>query len=557
MNHSEWYVTTMEKLVDVVRQLSQTRHIDEVTEIVRKAARELTNADGATFVLRDNDQCYYAEENAIEPLWKGQFFPLKACVSGWVMNNSEPAIIEDIYKDPRVPVEAYRPTFVKSMVMVPVRKNDPIAAIGNYWATTHKPTEEEVAILQALADTTSVALENIKLYTNLQSTIEKLEEREASLEIFTRALAHDLKEPMRTIHSFTDLINKQAEFNERSKNYFHHIYNSSERMLALIDTVFQYTQINTAKNFGMQECNLSTILEDVQENLDHLIKERQAIITYDKLPWVHANHTHMMQLLQNLICNSIKHNDKTPTIHFSAKKEHDHWLFSIRDNGRGIDEKNFNRIFEPFKRLTGQSESGTGLGLSICRKIIQAHEGNIWCKSSAVGTTFFFTLPFHVEKVHDLPRVKSVNNSGEFANILLVDDRKADLELTRIMINEQLNIKCNLYETYSSEGMFNILHDHMHKKTPINLILLDINMPGTDGFEVLKRIREDKLLNNVSVAMCTGSTYIKDIEKAKALGAAYLLKPLRIDTLKAVIEQFPGLHLMEEGRNYSLMYAAA
>ena len=143
----------MERLVGVVQALSFARDINSIMAIVREAARSLTGADGATFVLRDGDKCYYAEENAISPLWKGQRFPMSACISGWVMLNARSTVIPDIYRDPRVPVDAYRPTFVKSLAMVPIRRDSPIGAIGNYWATHRQPTEEDVAILQSLADT--------------------------------------------------------------------------------------------------------------------------------------------------------------------------------------------------------------------------------------------------------------------------------------------------------------------------------------------------------------------------------------------------------------------
>src|SRR5215467_12485878 len=107
-------------LVATVQELSLARDLDTVMKIVRSAARALTHADGATFVLRDGDRCFYADEDAISPLWKGQRFPMSACISGWVMLNREPAVIEDIYADPRIPAEAYRPTFVKSLAMVPI-----------------------------------------------------------------------------------------------------------------------------------------------------------------------------------------------------------------------------------------------------------------------------------------------------------------------------------------------------------------------------------------------------------------------------------------------------
>ena len=125
--------------------------LDRVMNIVRTAARQLVGADGVTFILRDGAQCAYIEEDAVGRLWKGQRFPLGACVSGWVMLHGTPAIIPDIYADERVPIEAYRTTFVKSMAMVPVGR-PPVAAIGAYWATPHEATQSQIETLAAIAD---------------------------------------------------------------------------------------------------------------------------------------------------------------------------------------------------------------------------------------------------------------------------------------------------------------------------------------------------------------------------------------------------------------------
>ncbi len=175
----------------VVQQLSLARDLDTVMSIVRIAARELTGADGATFVLRQDDQCFYAEENAISPLWKGRRFPMGMCISGWVMLHREPALIEDIYKDPRIPVDAYRPTFVRSLAMVPIRTLNPIGAIGNYWAKRHRPTAEQVKLLQALADTTAVALENVRVYEELER---RVNDRTAELQVVNNELRAEVAE---------------------------------------------------------------------------------------------------------------------------------------------------------------------------------------------------------------------------------------------------------------------------------------------------------------------------------------------------------------------------
>ncbi|MGZ5050990.1 MAG: ATP-binding protein [Methylobacter sp.] len=170
---SFWYAHAMEQLVEVVQQLSLARDLTTVMEIVRHAARKLTGADGATFVLRDNGKCFYAEEDAISPLWKGQRFPMSSCISGWAMINRQPAVIEDIYADSRIPADAYRPTFVRSLVMVPIRTVDPVGAIGNYWATKSLPSPEQVKVLQALADVTAVTMENVRIYSELEQRVQK------------------------------------------------------------------------------------------------------------------------------------------------------------------------------------------------------------------------------------------------------------------------------------------------------------------------------------------------------------------------------------------------
>ncbi|MGE2835360.1 diguanylate cyclase domain-containing protein [Mycobacterium sp. SMC-4] len=173
------------RLLQAVQELSLVRSLPEIQRIVRVSARQLVGCDGATFVLRDREQCYYADEDAIAPLWKGNRFPMKACISGWTMLHRQAVVIPDIYVDARIPHEAYRPTFVKSLVMVPIRRLDPVGAIGAYWADQRMPTDDEVALLQALADSTSVAMENVALDAELE---QRVADRTAALELVTEEI---------------------------------------------------------------------------------------------------------------------------------------------------------------------------------------------------------------------------------------------------------------------------------------------------------------------------------------------------------------------------------
>ena len=136
-------------------------------------------------VLRDDGNCYYADEDAIAPLWKGSRFPMDTCISGWTMLHRQAVVIPDIYVDDRIPHAAYRPTFVKSLVMVPIRRLAPVGAIGAYWADHRLPSSREVALLQALADSTSIAMEHVRIYTDLE---QRVSDRTADLEKANEAI---------------------------------------------------------------------------------------------------------------------------------------------------------------------------------------------------------------------------------------------------------------------------------------------------------------------------------------------------------------------------------
>ena len=181
-------------LVEATEALAATRTIADIAAVVRSAARRISGADGVCFVLRDGNQCRYLDEDAIGPMWKGLRFPMTACISGWVMLHSQTAVIPDIYADDRIPHDAYRPTFVQSLVMTPVRPKDPIAAIGAYWADRRTPSPETVIRLEVMARATAAAIENARLLASLDEALE----RRAFL---LRELDHRVKNTLAAVQS--------------------------------------------------------------------------------------------------------------------------------------------------------------------------------------------------------------------------------------------------------------------------------------------------------------------------------------------------------------------
>lgn len=221
-------------LVKTVQDLSLARNLETIIDIVRVAARQLTGADGATFVLKDNGFCYYVDEDAISPLWKGQRFPMEICISGWAMLNKQSAVIDDIYQDDRIPVEAYRPTFVKSLLMVPIRSVDPIGAIGNYWAQKHAPTPVEIELLQSLANITSVSMENVHAYQELTSQNEKLRE-------IAFLQAHQVRAPIANILGLYNIFNHGNLSDPINTEIMHRLKNATDNLDAIVKEIVRKT----------------------------------------------------------------------------------------------------------------------------------------------------------------------------------------------------------------------------------------------------------------------------------------------------------------------------
>ena len=142
----------------VLDDILVSQNVQRIARVAACGARELLKADGITFVIREDDLCHYFDEEAISPLWKGLRFPMKSCISGWVMEHHTPVIIPDIRLDERIPQDAYRPTFVRSLAMVPIRNHVVVGAIGAYWATEHVATRREIGMLVAISSTTAAVL---------------------------------------------------------------------------------------------------------------------------------------------------------------------------------------------------------------------------------------------------------------------------------------------------------------------------------------------------------------------------------------------------------------
>jgi signal transduction histidine kinase/DNA-binding NarL/FixJ family response regulator len=389
-------------LIADVQKLSLARDIEAVQAIVRRAARDIVSSDGATFILRDEDRCYYADENAIAPLWKGQRFPMKACVSGWVMMHAEPAIIADIYADARVPVEAYRPTFVKSMAMVPIRTEQPIGAIGVYWGSRHSATREEIELLQALANTTAVAMENIQVYEELEKRVEtrtaELKVANAELESFSYSVSHDLRAPLRTLEGFATLLIEAVGKgdHEHTHDYSVRVRSEALRMNRLVESMLELARVVRAE-IRRDRVDLTALAREILARLAATCPDRSVEVAIADGLVANGDPGLLERVVDNLLSNAWKYTSKTEDarVAFFAETRADGGTdFVVDDNGAGFSMANAQRLFEPFQRMHRADDfPGTGIGLATVKRIVERHGGSVAIDSEpGVGTTARFTL---------------------------------------------------------------------------------------------------------------------------------------------------------------------
>ncbi len=256
---------------------------------------------------------------------------------------------------------------------------------------------EDITEVEILSRNIGIALKGTLLIQERELLLKKLAYSNKELEEFASIVAHDLKQPLMVIMASLEML-KETNTNKLDSNSIELIdfsIEGSNRMKKMITDLLNFSRVTTSK-MEFIEIDLESILSHVLSDLKVLIDEAKASITHDPLPTIFGSKTLLIQLFENLINNAIKfRGQKTPQVHIGAEMKNSKWIFSVKDNGIGIDKKNYNNIFQIFFRLhTNEEYKGTGIGLAICKKIVEKHDGKIWVESElGKGSTFVIELP--------------------------------------------------------------------------------------------------------------------------------------------------------------------
>jgi PAS domain S-box-containing protein len=273
--------------------------------------------------------------------------------------------------------------------------------VSAHWVLLPNSSEEPPSVIETHTDITSrLQMQNELEAANarLKSMARELERSNEELEEFARIASHDLSAPLTSTRWLVDLLSSRhgSQLDRQGQTYVKQISQGLERMADLVEGVLAHAQVGRTSIGTSEPVPAQNALEVAIDNLRHHIETSGAAISHDVLPEVQMEPQALNQLFQNLLSNAIKYRrpEAPPVIRVSAARQGAMWLFSVTDNGMGIEREWFERIFQPMQRAHGAQIAGSGIGLATCKKIVTRAGGSIWVDSEAGrGSTFFFTLP--------------------------------------------------------------------------------------------------------------------------------------------------------------------
>jgi PAS domain S-box-containing protein len=443
-------------------------------------------------------------------------------IIGKVAQTGESKLVDDVRLEP-----LYQPNPLlldtQSEAAMPLRIGSRIVGVIDIQSTqTFAFTQDDISVLQSLADQVTVAIDNARSYELSQQAVRELREVDQMKSQFLANMSHELRTPLNSIIGFSRVILKGIDgaVTDMQQQDLTAIYNSGQHLLGLINDVLDLARIEAGKmELNMEEVHLSEMVTSVMSTAKGLVKEKRIQLLQRipaDMPPVRGDTMRVRQVLLNLISNASKFTDEGsitvealvqegPTGKMEA-------LLNVIDTGPGISIEDQKKLFQAFSQVDGSAtrrSGGSGLGLSICANLVQLHGGRIGVHSELdKGSTFYFTIPLYNQPFEEIPKGKKV--------VLSIDDDPQVISLYERYLNPQGYHVVSL--TDPSKAKERILELKPYA------ITLDIMMPGKDGWTVLTDLKSDPNTRDYPVVVCS---IIEQEDKGFSLGAAdYLVKPI-------------------------------
>ena len=358
---------------------------------------------------------------------------------------------------------------------------------------------------------------------------------------FLNSMSHDIRTPMNAIIGYTSLALKHIDNKDLIYSYLNKINDSSEHLLNLINDILDMSRIESGNvNLNLDSCNLDDVITSVYTIVSNGAENKKINLTINSNytnKYVICDKVRLSQVLVNILSNAVKYTDKYGKVTFDITEDNSIYTFIVEDNGIGMDEKFVKTIFEPFTReKNGQTNliQGSGLGMSIAKSIVEKMNGTIKCQSKkGEGTRISVTVPL-VKANLNLKNEAALNNletSLKGVNILLVEDNPLNQEITKTILEDE---KANVIIANNGFECLELI-----KNKNLDIVLMDIQMPGMDGYEATRMIREldDPYFKNVLIVAMSANAFTDDNKKAMDVGMnGYVTKPIKLDKLVSYLK---------------------
>lgn len=454
-------------------------------------------------------------------------------VIGKVSANMEPMLVNDTDLEPLYVLNPYL-LDTRSEVAIPLRIGQRIVGVIDIQSTqVHAFTQDDLSVLQSLADQVAVAIDNARSYELSQQLIKDLREVDQLKSQFLANMSHELRTPLNSIIGFSRVILKGIDgpVTEMQQQDLTAIYNSGQHLLGLINDILDLARIEAGKmELNFEEVHLADMATSVMSTAKGLVKEKPIQLLQRipaNMPTVRGDTMRVRQVLLNLISNASKFTDQgSITVETSIQKGPAgkmEALINVIDTGPGISIEDQKKLFQAFSQVDGSAtrkSGGSGLGLSICANLVQLHGGRIGVHSAVgKGSTFWFTLPLYNQPEEDIP--------GGTKIVLSIDDDPQVIGLYERYLNPQGYYVMALTDPSKAR-------EHVLRIKPY-AITLDIMMPNKDGWSVLTDLKSDPLTRDFPVIICS---IMEQADKGFTLGAAdYLVKPILEEDLVRALDR--------------------